>query len=193
MRFRFIADHQDEFPVTRMCQVLNVSPSGYYAWGKRPVSAQEMANQALVKRIGTVYNNSRKTYGSPRVYRELKAEGVICSKNRVARLMRLRDLRAKQSKQCKSTTKRNKAHPVAPNRLKRDFSASRPNQKWLSDITYIPTLEGWLYLAAILDLYSRRIVGWAMSKRMTSDLTSDALKAALRSRQPEPGLIHHSD
>ena len=193
MRFRFIAEYQDEFPVIRMCQVLNVSPSGYYAWCKRPVSAQEMANQELVKKIETVYDNSYKTYGSPRIYRELRAEGVICGKHRVARLMRLRDLRAKQSRQYRSSTKRNKAHPVAPNKLKQDFTASRPDHKWLSDITYIPTKEGWLYLAGVLDLYSRRIVGWAMSRRMTSNLTVDALKMALRSRQPAAGLIHHSD
>ena len=193
MRFRFIADHQDEFPVTRLCQVLKVSPSGYYAWRKRPVSGREMANQELVKRIKTVYNDSGETYGSPRVYRELKAAGVVCSENRVARLMRLRQLRPKQVRRYKSTTKRNKAHPVAPNVLNRDFTADRPDHKWLSDITYIPTGEGWLYLAAILDLYARRIVGWAMSDRMTSDLTLTALKQALRRRQPARGLIHHSD
>ena len=193
MRFRFIADHQDEFPVTRLCQVLKVSPSGYYAWRQRAVSGREMANQELVKRIETVYNDSGETYGSPRVYRELKAAGVACSENRVARLMRLRQLRPKQVRRYKSTTKRNKAHPVAPNVLNRDFTADRPDHKWLSDITYIPTGEGWLYLAAILDLYARRIVGWAMSDRMTSDLTLTALKQALRRRQPARGLIHHSD
>ena len=193
MRFRFIVDHQDEFPVTRLCQVLKVSPSGYYAWRQRAVSGREMANQELVKSIETVYNDSGETYGSPRVYRELKAAGVACSENRVARLMRLRKLRPKQVRRYKSTTKRNKAHPVAPNVLNRDFTADRPDHKWLSDITYIPTGEGWLYLAAILDLYARRIVGWAMSDRMTSDLTLTALKQALRRRQPARGLIHHSD
>lgn len=193
MRFRFIADHQGEFPVTRLCQVLQVSSSGYYAWRQRAVSEREMANQELVKRIETVYNDSGKTYGSPRVCRELKAAGVACSENRVARLMRLCKLRPKQVRRYNSTTKRNKAHPVAPNVLNRDFSADRPDHKWLSDITYIPTGDGWLYLAAILDLYTRRIVGWAMSDRMTSDLTLTALKQALRQRQPARGLIHHSD
>jgi transposase InsO family protein len=152
-----------------------------------------MANQELGQKIKAVYDNNHQTYGSPRVCRELRAEGTMCSKNRVARLMRLAGLRAKQSQRCRSTTKRGKAHPVAPNRLQRDFRASRPDHKWLSDITYIPTREGWLYLAVILDLYSRRIVGWAMSRRMTSDLTISALQAALRTRQPEAGLIHHSD
>jgi putative transposase len=192
MRFQFIDDHR-EFPTTRMCTVLDVSPSGYYVWRGRPPSKREMANRELCKKIETVYNDSHETYGSPRIYRDLKKQGVDCSENRVARLMRLRGLRAKQTKRYKVTTKRNKAHPVAPNLLKRDFEANRPDQKWLTDITYIPTQEGWLYLAAVLDLYSRRIVGWAMSDRMTSDLTIDALKMAICQRQPDLDLIHHSD
>jgi putative transposase len=193
MRFQFIEEHRDKFPVTRMCEVLVVSSSGYYAWRGRPLSAREMANRELVKKIEAVYNDNYGTYGSPRIYRELEAQGVACSENRVARLMCLYHIRAKQTKGYKVTTKRNKAHPVALNWLKRDFSADRPDHKWLSDITYIPTLEGWLYLALILDLYTRRIVGWAMSDRMTSDLTLAALKMALQRRQPGPGLIHHSD
>jgi transposase InsO family protein len=193
MRFQFIKDHRDAFPVTRMCKVLNVSPSGYYAWRKRPVSKRKMANRKLYKQIKAVYNQNHGVYGSPRIYRALQAQGVICSENRVARLMRRRGLKAKQSKCYKVTTKRNKAHAVAPNLLKRDFVANRPNQKWLTDITYIPTQEGWLYLAVVLDLFSRRIVGWAMSDRMTSDLTMNALKMAVRQRQPDSNLIHHSD
>jgi transposase InsO family protein len=152
-----------------------------------------MANRELVKKIEAVYHDNYGTYGSPRIYRELKDQGVACSENRVARLMRLRSLRAKQTRRYKATTQRNKAHPVAPNLLKRNFTADQPDQKWLSDITYIPTLEGWLYLAVILDLYARRIVGWAMSDRMTGALTVDALQMAIRHRQPGPGLIHHSD
>jgi len=176
-----------------MCKVLNVSPSGHYAWGKRPVSAREMANRELVERIEAVYQESYGTYGSPRIYRELRAQGAPCSENRVARLMRLRGIRAKQAKRYKATSKANKAHPVAPNLLKGDFGADRPDQTWLADITYIPTREGWLYLAAILDLYTRRIVGWSMSKRMTSALTLAALKMALQRREPAAGVIHHSD
>jgi len=193
MRIRFIEDHRDQFPVTWMCKVLAVSPSGYYAWRQRPPSAREMANRGLYKKIETVYNENHGVYGSPRIYHELKDQGVACSENRIARLMRLRGLQAKQSKRFKTTTKRNKAHAAAPNLLKRDFTADRPDQKWLADITYIATLEGWLYLAAILDLHTRRIVGWAMSDRMTSDLTMAALGMALLQRQPDAGLIHHSD
>jgi putative transposase len=193
MRFQFIEDHRDEFPVIRMCKELEVSPSGYYAWRGRPPSAREMANQELFKKIEAVYNEYDGLYGSPRIYRELDDQGVACSENRVARLMKLRRLRAKQVRRYKSTTKRNKKHRVAPNLLKRDFTADRPDHKWLSDITYIPTQEGWLYLAAILDLYTRRIAGWAMSERMTSDLTLAALRMAIRQRRPAVGLIHHSD
>jgi transposase InsO family protein len=193
MRFQLIHDHRDEFPVRRMCAELNVSPSGYYAWRTRPASAREMANRELYQQIEAVYHDNRSVYGSPRIYRELKDQGVACSQNRVARLMRLRGLKAKQSKRFRSTTKRNQADAAAPNLLKRDFEAEQPGEKWVADITYIPTQEGWLYLAAILDLYTRRIVGWAMAERMTSDLTLTALKMALGQRQPAAGLIHHSD
>lgn len=193
MRFQFIEDHRAEFPVRRMCEVLDVSPSGYYAWRRRPPSAREMANQELMQKIEMVFEESGETYGSPRVHQALIRQGVRCSKNRVARLMRLRGLKAKQTKRYRATTRRNRAHPVAPNRLQRDFVAHRPNEKWLADITYIPTQEGWLYLAVILDLYSRRVVGWAMSERMTEGLTLNALRMALQQRRPGPGLIHHSD
>jgi putative transposase len=193
MRFQFIADHGDEFPVRRMCEVLDVSPSGYYAWRNRPPSAREMANQKLLQEIEAVFEESGETYGSPRVHRVLNRRGVEGSENRIARLMRLRGLKAKQTRRYRTTTKRNRAHPVAPNLLQRDFVAHRPDEKWLADITYISTWEGWLYLATILDLYSRRIVGWAMSERLTDDLTLTALRMALQRRRPGPGLLHHSD
>jgi putative transposase len=179
--------------VKRMCQVLDVSASGYYAWRNRPPSGREMANRELSKMITAAYESSYGTYGSPRIYRELQAQGVACSETRVARLMRLSGLQARQTRCYRVTTKRDRSHPVAPNLLKRDFAADRPNQKWLCDITYIPTQEGWLYLASVLDLYARRIVGWAMSDRMTSDLTKEALQMALHRRQPGTDLIHHSD
>ena len=149
----------DEFPVTLTCKVLQVSSSGYNAWYQRPPSAREKTNQEFVKKIKAVYNENLGVYGSPRIHQELKSQGVACSENRVARLMRLRGVRAKQSKRFKTTTKRNKAHPAAPTLLKRNFEAERPDQKWLEDITYIATREGWLYLAAILDLYTHLIVG----------------------------------
>ena len=193
MRFRFIEDHRAEFPVVRMCKVLEVSPSGYYAWRGRPPSKREMANQELMDKIETAFKESGETYGSPRIYQVMRKHGLLCSKNRVARLMGLAGLQAKQTRRFRATTKRNKTHRAAPNVLNRDFSTERPNQKWLADITYIPTLEGWLYLAAILDLFSRKIVGWAMADRMTTDLTLAALRMAIRQRRPGAGLIHHSD
>jgi putative transposase len=193
MRFQFIEDHRDEFPVRLMCKVLEVSTSGYYAWRGRPPSKREMANRGLTAKIKEEFENSGETYGSPRIYQVMRKLGLMCSQNRVARLMRAADLKAKQTRRYRSTTKRNKADRVAPNRLKRDFSATAPNRKWVTDITYIATQEGWLYLAAIMDLFSRRIVGWAMSKRMTSALTLRALDMAIRRCRPESGLIHHSD
>jgi len=152
-----------------------------------------MANRELTAKIKTAFEESGETYGSPRIYQVMRKLGLMCSKNRVARLMRAEGLCAKQARRRRFTTKRNKSHPTAPNRLNGDFSAERPNQKWLVDITYISTLEGWLYLAVVLDLFSRRIVGWAMSSRMTSDLTLRALDMAIRRCRPEPGLTHHSD
>jgi len=193
MRFQFIEQYRDEFPVTRMCKVLEVSRSGYYAWRGRPASEREMANQALYKQIKAIYDKMHGTYGSPRIYQALDKQGVACSENRVARLMRQHGLQARQAKAYKSTTRRNKADPVAPNVLQREFEAERPNEKWLADITYIATEEGWLYLAVTLDLYSRRVVGWAMSDRMTSELTLKALRMAVQQREVGLALLHHSD
>lgn len=193
MRFQFIDDHRDEFPVRRMCKVLEVSPSGYYAWRGRPPSKREMANRELTVNIKIAFQESEEAYGSPRIYEVMRAHGLMCSRNRVARLMKLEGLQAKQTRQFKATTKRNKSHKAAPNLLKRDFTTNRPNQKWLTDITYISTQEGWLYLAAVLDLFSRKIVGWAMSERMTTDLTLAALNMAICQLRPGAGLIHHSD
>jgi transposase InsO family protein len=193
MRFQFIEKHRDELPVKLMCKVLEVSTSGYYAWRGRPPSKREMANRALTAKIQEEFKKSGETYGSPRIYQVMRKLGLMCSQNRVARLMSTADLKAKQTRRYRSTTKRNKADRAAPNILQRDFSAEAPNKKWVADITYIATQEGWLYLATILDLFSRRVVGWAMSPRMTSDLTLSALDMATRRCRPGRGLIHHSD
>jgi transposase InsO family protein len=193
MRFQCIEEYRDEFPVKLLGTVLGVSTSGYYAWRDRPPSKREMANRELTARIKEEFEKSRETYGSPRIYQVMRKLGLMCSQNRVARLMRAAGLKAKQTRRYRSTTKRNKADRAAPNILKRDFSAEAPNKKWVADITYIATQEGWLYLATIMDLFSRRVVGWAMSPRMTSDLTLSALDMATRRCRPEQGLIHHSD
>ncbi len=152
-----------------------------------------MANEVLSQKIEDVFYGSFETYGSPRVYRALKAQGIACSENRVARLMKLRNLKPKQVRRYRSTTRRNQRDVAAPNLLQRDFKADRPDQKWLTDITYIPTGEGWLYLAVVLDLFARRVVGWAMSQTMSTELTLAALALALQRRRPERGLLHHSD
>lgn len=193
MRFQFITDHRDRFSVKRMCQVLQVSRSGYYAWRRRPPSARKMANEELVRQIKVIHQEIDESYGSPRVYRELRSLDISCSENRVARLMRQHDIRAKQSRRFRVTTQRNKKHLYAPNLLRHEPSPSRPDQIWLADITYIATGEGWLYLASVMDRFSRRIVGWAMDKTLAVSLPIDALQMALHRRQPAAGLIHHSD
>jgi transposase InsO family protein len=194
VKYQFIADYREEFEIRVMCRVLAVSRSGYYAWRKRPTSSRKMADQELKQQIKVIHQQSRQTYGSPRIQAELVENGVTCGAKRVARLMRDEELWAKQSRKFRvSTTDSAHSCPIAPNRLDQDFSASQPNEKWLTDITYIPTAEGWLYLAVVLDLYSRRIVGWAMSDSLERQLVMAALQMALDTRQPPPGLLHHSD
>ena len=178
MRFQLIHDHRDEFPVRRMCNELNVSHSGYYAWRERPASAREMANQELYDKIEAVYNDNHRVYGSPRIYRELRDQGIACSKNRVARLMRVHGIRGIPARK-RWPKRRSEQRPAGvENHLARDFSAAEPNTKWVTDITYIATQEGWLYLAVIMDLFSRRIVGWAMSPRSPSARTRSFPRAA---------------
>lgn len=193
MRYQFIQEHQNEFPVQRMCKVLSVSASGYYAWQTRPVSQRAQTNEKLLPTIRAIHSQSRKTYGSPRVQAELKECGFKVGKNRVARLMRLENLRGQRQKKQPRTTNSQHSHPVAPNRLNREFHASRPNEKWLADITYIPTAEGWLYLAVVLDLFSRKIVGWAFAASLESSLVEQAFCMAVQNRPTITGLLHHSD
>jgi len=192
MKYEFIQVHREEFEITVMCRVLDVSRSGYYAWRKRPVSSREMANQGVKELIEDIYYQSRQTYGSPRIQVELADRGIRCGVNRIARLMSEEELVAKQSAKFKVlTTDSAHDYPVAPNLLQQDFTASRANEKWLADITYIPTAEGWLYL--VMDLYSRRIIGWAMDDTLERWLAIEALQMAIETRQPPPHLIHHTD
>lgn len=172
---------------------MEVSVSGYYAWMKRPESGRRRQNQRLLERIKHIHKQSRQTYGSPRVYVNLRKQGVVCSLNRVARLMQLNQIAAKRKRKFVVTTDSKHKLPVAENKLNQDFTASKANQKWVTDITYIPTKEGWLYLAVVLDLYSRKVVGWAMEDNMETGLITNALKMALRARKPPKGLLHHSD
>ena len=185
--------HKTEFPIAVMCDVFAVSRSGYYAWREKPVSRRKRANGKLLKEIRTVHHESRQTYGSPRVYQALKQKNVPCSENRVARLMKEDGLRAKTKRRFKVTTHSKHNLPVAPNLLQRDFSPKKPDQVWAGDITYIWTAAGWLYLAVVIDLFSRSVVGWAMNKHMTRRLVMDSLTMAIQRRSPSPGLIFHSD
>ena len=176
-----------------MCRVLDVSRSGYYAWLGRPLSRRAREDGVLVGAIRAVHKRSHGTYGSPRVQQALAKLNYRCGRHRVARLMRREGLHGVPRARKRRTTRAVAGRPVSPDRLQRNFTADQPNQKWVGDITYIATREGWLYLAAVLDLYSRRVVGWAMSDRMTEKLTLSALNMALKQRQPAAGLIHHSD
>lgn len=193
MIYRFVDDHRSEYPVTRLCRTLGVSPSGYYAWRQRPPSARAEANQRLVTHMRLIHHEVHETYGSPRMHTELVARGLPCNVKRVAQLMRLHHLRARHKRRDRVTTQVNPKLPVAPNHLAQHFQASAPNEKWVGDITYIWTREGWLYLAVVMDLYSRRIVGWALARTQDTILVLAALQMAIGRRQPPAGLLHHSD
>lgn len=195
MKFSFIKDHRRTWPVGVICRVLKVSRSGFYAWSKRRPCARQVRRQQLLEKIQKTHRENRGLYGSPRVHRVLLIDGVAVCRNTVARLMRAAKIRAQTRRRyVPRTTDSRHQQPVAPNRLARDFEASTPDRKWLTDITYVPTDQGWLYLAAVLDCFSRRIVGWAMADHMKVGLVSDALKMALEHRQPAgEKLLHHSD
>ena len=194
MRYAFIAEQAPEFRVQRLCQVLGVGRSGYYAWKQRSPSARQQANQALAGQVRAAYQASRQTYGSPRIQVALRRQGVACGRHRIARLMRQEGLYARpRHKTRPRTTCRQPGVVPAPNRLNQDFAAGAPNQKWVCDFTYIETQEGWLYLAVVLDLFSRQVIGWAMSETMDAALVESALHMALLGRQPPAGLLHHSD
>ncbi len=193
MTFRFIHQHRTRWPVTALCDALAVSPAGYYAWRQRPVSARRQRQDALTAHIRAVHAQVRGRYGSPRVHAELVARGHGCCVNTVARLMRRAGVAAKTARKFRHTTDSKHDRPVADNLLDRQFDPAAPNAAWVADITYIPTREGWLYLAAVEDLYSRLVVGWAMGPRMTSRLAVDALGMAVRRRLPDADLLAHSD
>jgi putative transposase len=193
MKYAFIAANMAAFPMGLVCSVLGVSRSGYYAWRKRPASKRRLRYQYLLERIKDVHKKSRETYGSPRVHKQLVAEGEQCGKGYVERLMSANGISAKRKRKFVVTTDSKHHLPVAENILDRQFSVEEPNKVWLSDITYIPTDEGWLYLAGVIDLCSRTAVGWSMSDSLEKDLVLDALKMAYGRRAPAAGLIHHSD
>jgi transposase InsO family protein len=193
MKFDFIAREKATYGVDLLCDVLGVSRSGFYASQTRSMSTRKQDDQTLAVHVAAAHAASQKRYGSPRVHQELRAQGHDIGRHRVARLMRAQGLRARRKRRCQKTTDSNHGLPVAPNVLDREFTVETPNTAWVSDITYLWTREGWLYLAVILDLFSRRVVGWALSEQIDRRLALDALGMALRNRRPDRGLLCHSD
>jgi transposase InsO family protein len=203
VRFAWIRRHAPAagWPVAVACDVLDVSRSGYYAWRDRPASVRARRRVRLAVEVKAAHAQSRGTYGSPRVHAELKARGVACCENTVAKVMRAEGVRSKVARKFRvRTTDANHAHPVADNLLDRDFAAAAPDRKWAADVTYVPTAEGWLFVAAVIDLCTRKVVGWAMASHLRAQLCLDALAMALARRHPAPdaattaaGLVHHSD
>lgn len=193
MRFAFIAAEKARFPVALMCRLLAVSRAGFYAWRQRPMAARTRQDQVLAVAVATIYAEHHGRYGSPRVQIELRERGQRSGRKRVARLMRVQALRARPRRRYRTTTDSRHGLPVCPNLLARRFAVAQPNTAWVTDMTYLWTPEGWLYLAVIIDLFSRRVVGWSMSERIDRKLALDALRMALAQRRPPRGLIHHSD
>jgi putative transposase len=193
VKFAFIDAEKAQFPVAALCRLLGVTRQGYYAFARRAVSPRVEREAALCERIRAVHVASEQRYGSPRVLRALRREGVLVSKRRVERAMRGMGLVARPARRFRATTKANPKHAVEPNLLARDFTASRPNRRWVTDISYIWTSEGWSYVAVILDLFSRAVVGWSLDATLSTSLPLDALDMAVRRRRPTAGLLHHSD
>jgi putative transposase len=191
--YRFVERERTTFPVATMCRVLGVSPSGYWAWHKRPPSARAIADVDLTATIREIHRGSRGTYGIPRVHAELRFSGTRCSRKRVARLMRLAGLEGVHRRRFTRTTVRDRDAAPAPDLVNRRFSADRPDRLWVADITYLPTWQGFLYLAAVVDVFSRAVVGWAMAGHLRTSLILDAIDMATTRRRPAEGLIHHSD
>ena len=194
MKFRFIQQERRWYSVDALCRAMGVSRGGYWSWVRRRPGPRQLADVVLLADIRRIHKGKRRVYGSPRIHDQLQKEGVRCGRKRVERLMCENGIRAKQGKKYKPTTTNSKHNlPVAPNILNRQFQRDRPNEAWVADITYIPTEDGWLYLAAIMDLFSRRIVGWAMGDRISRHLAVRALDMAVQRRRPPRGLLHHSD
>lgn len=186
-------EHEGEYPVRVMCRVLHVTPSGYYAWRKAPFCRRHEEDERLCPLIRQIFEDNHGTYGSPRIAAELRCSGYRINEKRVARLMQMMGLTASKPKRFVVTTDSDHDEPIAPDRIQQDFSASAPNQKWVSDITYIPTAVGWLYLCVVIDLWSRRVVGWSFSDTLATDMVIDAVHMALQERGPVQGCIFHSD
>ncbi|MDC4207138.1 MAG: IS3 family transposase (plasmid) [Candidatus Manganitrophus sp.] len=193
MRYAFIHAHRSTHPVERLCGAVGVSRSGSYAWRSRPESRRARQNRTLLLEIRRVHAENREAYGAVKTWRALRAEGIMCGRHRVRRLRRADGIEARRMQRFRAAYQARNSAPCAPNWLNRQFDAPAPNRVWAGDITFIATRRGWLYLAVLLDLYSRRVVGWAMSERPDGQLVLDALNMAVTHRGPLPGLLHHSD
>lgn len=194
MAFRFVKREKANHPINLMCRLLGVSTSGYYAWCRRPVSRRRVEDERLKEHIVQIHGASRNTYGAPRIHAELHGDyGIHCGKKRVSRLMRELGIEGISRRRRKGITRRDPRHPSAPDLVQRAFKADRPDRLWVADMTQQKTEEGWLYLAVVLDVFSRRIIGWSMGDRIVADLPIGALNMAVRNRRPDPGVIHHSD
>lgn len=193
MRYAWIEEHRDQFDIARMCRQLEVSRTGYYQWRKRPTSPRVQADSLLDVQVAAIHAQRRRRYGRPRILLELREQGLQVGHERVRKSLRRQGLRPVYRRPYRITTDSDHAKPVAPNVLDRRFDGWKPDQAWVGDITYINTDQGWLYLACVMDLASRRIVGWSMSERMKADLVLQALQAACWQRKPPPGLIMHTD
>ena len=193
MRFAFIEREKADYAIALLCRVLEVSCSGYYAWRRRGPSVRAQQDAVITARIQTIHEQSRQTYGAPRIQAELAATGTPCGRKRVARLMRVAGVVGCHRRRHVVTTQREPTAEPVPDQVRRQFVASAPNELWTADITYVPTWSGFLYLAVVLDVYSRRIVGWAMADHLRTELVLAALEMALGNRRPAPGVLHHSD
>ena len=191
MRYVFVYRHRREFPVWLCCRVLEISPSGYYGFLRR--SGDSIRQAELIALIREMRRRSRYTYGSRRIIQQLRRNGLVIGRWRVRRLMKLAGVRVRRKRKYRTTTRSDHHYPVSPNLVQGSFQAARPNLVWVADITYIKTLEGWLYLAVVMDLFSRKIVGWALARNMAVQMVKEALLMASGRRKPSPGLIHHSD
>ena len=193
MKYWFMDQHRSEHGVQKMCRVIRASRSGYYSWKRQPQSKRQQENEKILLQIRESHKQSDRAYGSPRITGDLRDQGTICGENRVARIMKVNGIVGKAKKKFKATTNSKHNLPVAENLLNQDFTAEKPNTKWVSDISYVWTMEGWLYLAVIIDLYSRQVVGWAMSDRLKTGFVIEALRQAIGRRKPSFGCIFHSD
>jgi putative transposase len=193
VKYEFIAQHRQQFHLSAMCRVLHVSRSGFYEWQGRSPSARAIANKELLEQIHQVHEQSRQAYGAIKTWKELKRAGIACGKHRVARLRREAKIEAQRMRRFRITIEHQQIPQAAPDRIARNFHANQPNLAWVGDMTFVRTRAGWLYLAILLDLYSRKVVGWSMSDSPNEALTLGALNMAIEHRAPKPGLIHHTD